>query len=110
MPASGIGIQAVDAVDQPMFHQKIKGAIDGGGLGAGIRQTQLIQQIIGFHRPMALPNQRQHLPSLGGQPDAAGMAQAFRRGHGGFLAMMVVCANAHGWGVRFLVASCNVIL
>ena len=95
MAASCKSIEAIQAVDQPLFHQKIKRSIDRGRLGGGVVLLQLLKQIIGFDRAMALPNQRQNLTALRRQPLPPLSAKFFRRLQRVMLALLVVMASRH---------------
>ena len=88
-------VEAIQAVDQPLFHQKIKRAIDRGRLGGGVILLQLLQQIIGFDGAMALPDQRQNLTALRRQSLSSLTAKFFRRLQRVMLALLVVMASRH---------------
>jgi len=113
MATSCKSVEAIQAVDQPLFHQKIKRAIDRGRLCGGVILLQLIEQIIGFDGAMALPNQRQNMTALRRQPLPPLTAKFFRRLQRVMLALLVVMASRHfnpaqwSW---FVMDSCNVII
>jgi len=67
MVAADEGVEALDPVDQALFHQEVEGAIDRRRGGCLIPLTQIVQDRIGPDRPVAVPDQFQHSPAERGQ-------------------------------------------
>jgi zinc transport system substrate-binding protein len=75
MHAGGKGIQAVDAVRQPLFHKEIQRAVGDRGLVAKAIGGQPLQHVIGTKGAVILQQDFQHAAAHGGQSRAVG------RGH-----------------------------
>lgn len=106
MPAAGTvaadeSVQTFYAVNQALFQQKIEGAVNGRGFGGRVDRFDLIEQVVGFDRLMAVPDQFQHLVTDGRELDATRHAKLFSRIDGVILALTVVVTTrvfglAHG--------------
>ena len=60
MVAADESVEALDPVDQALFHQEVERAIDRRRRGRFIALPEVIQDCIGPHRPVAVPDQLQH--------------------------------------------------
>ena len=88
--ASNIGVQALNAVYQPQFHEKIQGAIDGRRLGVAPFIFQDIEKLVSPYRLVTLPDQFKDLAANVCQSRSLLKAQGFRDFQGAFNALAVI--------------------
>jgi hypothetical protein len=69
--AADKSIQTIDPMHQAMRHEKLQRAVNGWRAHRLFAIAQAIQQIIGFHRFVTVPDQFKHAPAHGGQTRAA---------------------------------------
>ena len=61
------GVQALDLVDQALFHQEIQRAVDCGRHGAFVLGLQPVEELVGGGRAVRIQDQLQHLSAQRGQ-------------------------------------------
>ena len=89
------GIEAVNAVDQSIFHQEIQSAIDRWRLNFAGLASNFLKDFIGFHRFVAFPYIRKHLLALRCEASAIQAANRFSLGHRVLLALIMVMMTEH---------------
>ena len=98
MQAGGKGVQPLQAMRQPMFHQKFQGAIGHWRLPAKSLSRQAVQNLIGTHGPVRFQQDFKGPPPDGGQPRAvfgqtvAGLVKRAR-----FAGQVVVGGKGGSW-------------
>ena len=98
MQAGGKGVQPLQAMRQPMFHQKFQGAIGHWRLPAKSLSRQAVQNLIGTHGPVRFQQDFKGPPPDGGQPRAVfgqTVARLVKRAR--FAGLMVVRGKGGGW-------------
>lgn len=88
--ASHVGVQGLDPVDQAFLEKKIQGAIHRGWRGAPPFGAQHVQEIVGLHGLVPVPDEFQHPPPDRRQPDAASLALTLCTRKGVVHAMIVI--------------------
>src|SRR5690606_5538459 len=78
MAAPDKRVETADLVDKAMFGQEIKCPVDRRRLYGSQPMIQLLEQIIGFDRPVAFPDQFQHLAADLGKAHVPRRADSFR--------------------------------
>ena len=95
MPVLGVvaadeGVQALDLVDQTVFQQEIQRSVDCRWGRRLVAAPELVQDRIGSHWPVAVPDQFQDPAAEGGQAGAALQTQLFGPDQGVRDAMIVI--------------------
>ena len=91
--AADEGVQAVDAMDEAVAHQKIQGAVDGRRSDAVALGAEGGQNVVGADRPMADPDDFEDAAADGGQAGMGIGADALGAGQGIRDAVTVVVAD-----------------
>ena len=75
---SHVGIQALNAVDKSMLHEKIQRSVNGRRRSQFVFGLDLIQKVIGAHRFVATPNEFQDALAERGQSASLFQANLLR--------------------------------
>ena len=78
MAAEDKGVEGLDLVGKPLLEQEIERPVDGRGLGMGLGQLQLGQQIVGADGIAVGGKQPENLAPGRRKPDPALFAEPFR--------------------------------
>lgn len=97
MQAGGKGVQPLQTMRQPMFHQKFQGAIGHWRLATESLGGQAVQNLIGAHGPVRFQQDFQGPPPDRGQPCAVlGQTVASLVKRACFAGLMVVRGKGGG--------------